>query len=181
MHTPSPPPLSKLTLVNIWHCSSCIFHQLVKYFLTREEGSNANEVKSDKDRTERARVRSTLYKPKVRNWKRDQLWPPHESGDENHSLETRLGRNHSGVFPLEMWIYRTGADSKAQNLFPTKPGFNSTIQSYTQAGSYGEVGSHRQDQSGVERRLSLDTEPILVQAFRVRERDEQTQRCEPVT
>lgn len=80
-----------------------------------------------------------------------------------------------------MWIYRTGADSKAQNLFPTKPGFNSTIQSYTQAGSYGEMGSHRQDQSGVERRLSLDTEPILVQAFGVRERDEQTQRCEPVT
>lgn len=34
--------------------------------MTRE-GSNANEVKSDKERTERARVRSTLYKPKVRN------------------------------------------------------------------------------------------------------------------
>lgn len=101
----------------------------------------------------------------------------------SHSLETILGRNHSVFFLSKCEYTEQGAHSEAQNLFPTKSGFNSSIQSHKQADSSGAGGkSWAVPKSCGERPSPREAEAVLAQAFQdERGKDEQTRGCEAVS
>lgn len=88
----------------------------------------------------------------------------------SHSLETILGRNHSEIFPLKMWIYRTGAPQQSSKPISHQLWLRLNHSVPNQADITEQVGSYGQSQSGMKRCLPLENlSPSLCRPSRKKE------------